>query len=99
MSTTMLAWVFGGALAAVILLSRFLGRRYSDGYTRRFVNGAPRRMVNGASGHDTAFPFASTLYVGDGGGSSHAHHGSADCAHSSDAGGGCAVDGGGGGSH
>jgi uncharacterized membrane protein YgcG len=88
MSNTGLAVIFGVALVVVILLARFLKRRTSDGYHRRFVNGAPSQ--------DTAFPYASTLYVGDGGSSSHSHHHhSADCAHSADTGGGCS-DGGGG---
>jgi len=77
------------AIVAGILLVRRLKRRDSGGYHRRFVNGAPPR--------DEAFPFAATLYLGDGSSGSHAyHHHSTDCAHASDGGVGCS-DGGGGG--
>jgi uncharacterized membrane protein YgcG len=93
MSNTFLVLMVGAVVTAAILLVRHLRRRDSVGYQRRFVNGAPARR------QDEAFPFASTLYLGDGGSSSHAHHPhSADCAHASDAGGGCS-DGGGGSSH
>jgi hypothetical protein len=87
MSVTFLLLILGGAIIAVVLLARFLKSRNSGGYQRRFVNGASRQ--------DEAFPYVSTLYVGDGGGASHSsdHH-STDCAHTSDSGGGCS-DGGG----
>ena len=85
----------GAAIVAAILLIRRSRHRDSSTYRRRFVNGAPRHASTPLD-HDTAFPFASTLYVGDGGASSHAHHHSVDCAHASDGGGGCS-DGGGGG--
>jgi hypothetical protein len=101
MSDTVLALIFGGALVAVIVLARVLKSRNPEGYRRRFVNGTPvfNTPVRDAPSHDEAFPFASTLYLGDGGSSSHSHHhASVDCAHTSDAGGACS-DGGGGSSH
>jgi len=86
MSSTILALVIGAAVVVVILLARRLRRRNPGGYRRRFNDTASR--------HDEAFPYASTLYVGDGS-SSHSHHQpAADCAHPADAGGGCS-DGGG----
>jgi hypothetical protein len=94
MDNTLLVLMIGAVVVAAILLVRRLRRRDSVGYQRRFVNGAPAPAP--ASRHDEAFPFAATLYVGDGGSSSHSHHPQSDCAHTSDAGGGCSD---GGGSH
>jgi uncharacterized membrane protein YgcG len=97
MDNTLLVLMIGAVVVAAILLVRRLRCRDSVGYQRRFVNGAPASGQD--SRHDEAFPFASTLYLGDGGSSSHSHHShAADCAPTSDAGGGCS-DGGGGGSH
>lgn len=98
MSNMVLVLLIGAVVIAAILLVRHFARRDSAGYQRRFVNGAPRINAphKDAPRHDQAFPFASTLYLGDGGAShSHAHH-AADCGHVSDGGGGCS-DGGGGG--
>jgi hypothetical protein len=90
MSSTLLTLSIGAVVIAAVLLVRRFRRRDPGGYQRRFVNGAP------ASRHDAAYPYASTLYVGDGGSQGHSHHPhSTDCAHSADAGGGCS-DGGGG---
>jgi len=95
MSNTLLLWVIGAVVVAAILLVRHLRHRDSVGYQRRFVNGAPGPAPARTPRHDEAFPFASTVYLGDGGSSSHSHHHhSADCAHTTDAGG-CS-DGGGG---
>jgi hypothetical protein len=88
MSNSLLVLMSVAAIVAAILLVRRLKRRDSDGYHRRFVNGAPARR------RDEAFPFASTLYLGDGG-ASHAHHyHHSDCGSPVDSGGGCS-DGGG----
>jgi len=79
-----LGTVFGG-----MALLRAVRKSDSGRYRRRF-NGAPHR-------DDGAFPVASTLYLGDGGGASHPHHThAADCSHHADAGGGCSDSGGGG---
>lgn len=92
MSSTLLVLVIGAVAVAAILVVRHFRRRDSVGYQRRFVNGAP-------APRDEAFPFASTLYLGDGGSSSDAHHHhSTDCGHATDEGGGCS-DGGGGGNN
>jgi len=93
----LLAIVIIGSLGAISLV-RALMKRSSGSYRGRF-NGTPLRHSHDANSRDdTAFPFASVLYLGDGGGStSHQPH-SSDCAHTVDAGGGCA-DGGGGGGH
>lgn len=97
MSNTLLVLMIGAGVVAAILLVRHLRRRDSMGYQRRFVNGAPAPAH--ARRQDEAFPFASTVYLGDGGSSSHSHHQhSADCSHTSDGGAGCS-DGGGGGSN
>jgi uncharacterized membrane protein YgcG len=93
MSNMFLVLMTGAVVIAAILLVRHFTRRHSVGYQRRFANGAPRID---ASRHDEAFPFASTLYLGDGSSHSHAHH-AADCGHTSDGGGGCSDGGGGGG--
>jgi len=85
MSNSLLILMSVAAIVAAIFLVRRLKRRDSGGYHRRFANGSPR--------HDEAFPYVSTLYLGDGG-ASHSHHQHSDCASSTDAGGGCA-DGGG----
>lgn len=83
MSNALVVLMIGAAIVVAILLVRLLKRHDPRGYQRRFDNPANR--------HDAPFPFASTLYVGDGGSGSHLHHPhSADCAHTSDAGGGCA---------
>lgn len=90
MSSTFLALVIGTVVIVAVLLTRRLRRRDPGGYRRRFNDTASR--------HDEAFPYASTLYVGDGS-SSHSHQQpAADCANQSDAGGGCS-DGGGGSSN
>ena len=96
MSNTLLLSIIGAVVIAAILVVRRFRHRDAVGYQRRFVNGAPGPKQD--PGHDQAFPFASTLYLGDGGSSGHSHHShSADCAPTSDAGGGCSD--GGGGSH
>ena len=87
MSNSLLVSMSVAAIVAAILLVRRLWRRDSGGYRRRFVNDAP------APRRDEAFPFASTLYLGDGG-ASHSHYHHSDCGSSTDAGGGCS-DGGG----
>ena len=90
----LLAIVIVASLGAIALV-RALMKRGSGGYQRRF-NGARLRRPDGAPPRDdTAFPFASTLYLGDGGASSSHHHHPADCSHPVDTGSGCA-DGGGG---
>jgi hypothetical protein len=89
MSSTFLALVLGTAVVVIILLTRRLRRRDPGGYRRRFNDTASR--------HDEAFPYASTLYVGDGSPSQSHHQPAADCAQSSDAGAGCSD--GGSGSH
>jgi hypothetical protein len=82
-------FVVGTVLGGMALI-RAIRNSHSDGYRRRF-NETPTR-------DDGAFPFASILYLGDGGSSGHAHHShSVDCSSHADAGGGCADGGGGGG--
>jgi len=88
MSSTLLALIIGAVLVPVIVVARLMRRRNPGSYQRRFDHPANR--------HGEAFPYASTLYLGDGGSSSHSHHShSADCTHTTDAGG-CAEGGGGG---
>ena len=93
-----IAIVIVGSLGAIAWV-RALMKRSSGSYRRRFNGTEMRRSVDATSRDDTAFPFASTLYLGDGGASgSHPSH-SSDCAHPVDAGSGCSSDGGGGGSN
>ena len=88
MSRIQFAWIFAAAFVVVIAWARWIVKRNLDG-------GYQRRFSQVSANDDAAFPIASTLYVGDGGGSSHAHHyQSTDCAHHSDGGAGCS-DGGG----
>ena len=96
-NTQLLATVIIGSFGAIMLV-RVLMKRGSGAYHRRF-NGEPLQRPNDAPQRDdTAFPFASTLYLGDGGASASQHQNPADCAHPVDVGGGCSSDGGGGGS-
>ncbi len=98
MSNTLQLLIIGAVVIAAILIVRRFRHRDAVGYRRRFVNGAPPPAQSPR--HDEAFPFASTLYLGDGGSSSHSHHShAADCAPTSDAGGGCSDGGSGGGGH
>ena len=94
----LLAIVIIGSFGAIALV-RALMKRSSGAYHRRFNGTLLRRSHDTPSRDDSAFPFASTLYLGDGGGGTSHHPHSPDCAHPVDAGSGCSSDGGGGSSN
>jgi hypothetical protein len=89
--------VAAASILTLFVLVRVLMNRQGGGYHRRFMGTLHRD--NNASRDDGAFPITSTLYLGDGGSSSHAQHAhhATNCGHPSD--GGASGSDGGGGSH
>jgi len=93
----MLITVVAFALIGLFVWVRIFMNRSSGGYQRRFNRAPLRRPDDAPPRDDAAFPFASTLYVGDGGASASHHHHGADCSPTVNVDVGCSDGGGGGG--